>query len=275
MAPRALAGGQVATCMLGLRRLGERVAYFGAVGDDPEGEAALATLQQAGVDCRRVQRIPGGRTRQARIQVDPHSGERRVEALRDPRVRPGLDALRTGALGDFEWLHLDAEDPDLSVEVARLGRSAGCRISLDLDRPGPLELELVSIADCAIVSESFCRLLSDGREEDCLRDLVARGAGAAILTRGARGALGLWSEDGIPIEAGAFEVGVCDTTGAGDAFRAGFLWAQRNGLQRAAALRAACAAGALNCRGLGAQAALPNRSELEELALRGAWREED
>jgi len=61
----------------------------------------------------------------------------------------------------------------------------------------------------------------------------------------------------------AFSVEVRDTTGAGDAFRAGFIWALLEGLPVAAVLEAASAVAALNCTALGAQGGLPMRQELE------------
>lgn len=58
---------------------------------------------------------------------------------------------------------------------------------------------------------------------------------------------------------------VVDTTGAGDAFDAGFLDSILEGPSFERALRRGCACGALSTRAAGALAALPNREELEEL----------
>ena len=56
-----------------------------------------------------------------------------------------------------------------------------------------------------------------------------------------------------------------DTTAAGDAFTAGLAVARAEGKPLAEAVRLANAAGALCCRGLGAQPSLPTRAEVKAL----------
>ena len=65
------------------------------------------------------------------------------------------------------------------------------------------------------------------------------------------------------IESAAYRVSTRDTTGAGDAFRGGFLWALLRGMGAEAALRTANALAAMNCRALGAQGGLATRAELD------------
>ena len=78
--------------------------------------------------------------------------------------------------------------------------------------------------------------------------------------------------DGKEVRTPAFDVHVEDTTGAGDAFRSGFI----AGWLRAGAdpnvhdvLRYAHGVAALNCRGLGARDALPRPDEVDELITAG------
>jgi sugar/nucleoside kinase (ribokinase family) len=58
--------------------------------------------------------------------------------------------------------------------------------------------------------------------------------------------------------------GCRDTTGAGDAFRGGFLHGLLRGEDIETSLRLANATAALKCRDLGARTALPNSTELDE-----------
>jgi sugar/nucleoside kinase (ribokinase family) len=62
-------------------------------------------------------------------------------------------------------------------------------------------------------------------------------------------------------------VEVVDTTGAGDAFDAGFLDAWLTGLDIEEQLRAACACGSLSTRARGALSALPSRKEMKAVML--------
>jgi sugar/nucleoside kinase (ribokinase family) len=72
--------------------------------------------------------------------------------------------------------------------------------------------------------------------------------------------------DGEFIESSAFDVpgGCRDTTGAGDAFHAGFIYAMLHGEDLETCLRTANAIAALKCRQLGGRAALPAAGELSE-----------
>jgi ribokinase len=123
-------------------------------------------------------------------------------------------------------------------------------------------------ADFPIVSESFCTDSSDphSASEDASVAWLARlGAGRArmaVVTLGARGALGMCA--GEILEQPAIDVTAVDTTGAGDVFRGAFAWALLRGADARRALALAAAAGALACRGQGAQGSLPTASELEE-----------
>ena len=84
------------------------------------------------------------------------------------------------------------------------------------------------------------------------------------MTVGLRGAVVF--HGGVLLESPALEVpgGCRDTTGAGDAFHAGFLHGLLRGEEIEGCMRIACAVAALKCRSLGARTALPTARELDE-----------
>ena len=90
--------------------------------------------------------------------------------------------------------------------------------------------------------------------------------GCAIvgMTLGARGAR-IYC-DGQFIESPAFAVpgGSRDTTGAGDAFHAGFIYGMLGGTDLETCMKLGNAVAALKCRSLGGRAALPTAEELKE-----------
>ena len=86
------------------------------------------------------------------------------------------------------------------------------------------------------------------------------------VTLGEEGSLALVG--GREIRSPGFGVKVVDTTGAGDAFRGGFVaaWLEAGAAAEAdELLRFANPVAALNCRGLGAQAGLPGTDEVRRL----------
>jgi sugar/nucleoside kinase (ribokinase family) len=84
------------------------------------------------------------------------------------------------------------------------------------------------------------------------------------MTQGARGSLAY--VEGQFIASTAFRPPILkDTTGAGDAFRAGFVYGLVKGLSVEETLRAANAVASLNCREIGARAGLPSEAEVNQL----------
>jgi sugar/nucleoside kinase (ribokinase family) len=266
-APVARPGGQVATAVLAAVQLGLSGRLLGSVGDDADADLALASLRAAGVDLDGVRRVPGAATRTALVLVDEH-GERTVLGYRDPRLAVMSGELSRDAIRDARALLVDAEDPDAASWAIAVAREAGVASVLDVERADRDRIRLAMGADFPIVSESFCADSSDphSASEDASVAWLARlGAGRArmaVVTLGARGALGMCA--GEILEQPAIDVTAVDTTGAGDVFRGAFAWALLRGADARRALALAAAAGALACRGQGAQGSLPTASELEE-----------
>src|ERR671928_997472 len=77
------AGGQTATAMVALHRLGLKTAYAGRFGSDPEGQFGLKSLVDEGVNCDFVEVIEHARNQIAFITIDARSGERTIVWDRD------------------------------------------------------------------------------------------------------------------------------------------------------------------------------------------------
>ncbi len=256
-------GGQMATALLGCARLGLRAAYLGAVGADPAAELVLQPLERAGVDVSRVQRVAEAPTRSAVILVRAADGERSVLAGGELIPRLDLGVLDRRDIAQAGLLHVDASDPDASRWAARIAREAGIPVVVDADRPGEGVEALISLADFPVVSEAFVRGPDGtGPLEDGLAKLAAGGPRLAVVTRGARGAIARHGED--EIHSPAIQVDVRDTTGAGDAFHAGLIWALFHGYGAQRALRAANTVAGLSCTAPGAQAGLPDEKTVRD-----------
>jgi len=277
LAYEVLPGGQVATAVLAAARLGLRACYVGSVGTDAFAELALAPLAGAGVDVRGVRRVRGASTRLAFILVDRTTGERTVLGYRDPRLRLRRPEAPIAQVAETRCLLVDAEDPEASCAAAQAARRAGTPVVADVDAPGPGVEELLANVDFPLVSRSFAESFgSDGTVRSGLRRLVSYGAKLAVATLGERGCLALAGDR--EIAAAAVPIAPRDTTGAGDVFHAAFVWGLLEGFGEERLLRAANAAAALSCRGLGAQGGLPTRAELEAFLRErepGAWRDPD
>lgn len=270
------AGGQTATAMVALQRLGLKTAYAGRFGSDEEGKFGLETLVSEGVDIEYAEVIDGARNQVAFIIIDARNGERTIIWDRDERLsyRAGEAPIELAARGKI--LHLDAHDPPACARMARAAREAGTIVSADIDNIYDGLPELLPFIDVLITSRSFPhRMTGIADERASLVELKARyGCAIVGLTKGVDGAL-IYCE-GQFFESPSFPVpGSCrDTTGSGDAFHAGFIYGALKEETVENSLRIANAVASLKCRDLGARTALPTQEELQEF-LTGQARRAD
>ena len=264
------AGGQTATAMVALRRLGLQTAYAGRFGSDPEGQFGLKSLIDEGVDCDFAEVIEKSRNQIAFITIDARSGERTIVWDRDERLayKPEEAPLKFGSLGRV--LHLDAHDPLACVRVAKAAKESGTIISADIDNVYEGLPELLPLIDILIGSKEFPhRVTGITNERAALVELHERfGCAVVGMTIGAAGAVVYC--DGEFIESRGYRApgGCRDTTGAGDAFRGGFLYGFLTGADLETSLKFGNAVAAMKCTALGARTALPTRTELQEFLNR-------
>ena len=260
------AGGQTATAMVALRRLGLKTAYAGRFGSDPEGMFGLQTLKDDDVNVEFAEVVEGARNQIAFITIDARSGERTIVWDRDDRLAYKREdaPVEFGPMGRV--LHLDAHDPPACVRVAQAAREAGTIVSADIDNVYEGLPELLPLIDILIGSKEFPRRVTGIVDERAaLVELKTRYSCAITgMTIGAEGAV-VYCE-GTFIESPGFEAPGCcrDTTGAGDAFHGGFLYGFLTGEDIESSLQLGNAVAAIKCSALGARTALPTRSELED-----------
>jgi sulfofructose kinase len=259
------AGGQTATAMVSLQRLGFTTAYAGRFGSDPEGAFGLKTLKEEGVNVDFAEVIEGAFTQIAFITIDVRSGERTIVWDRDDRLayQPEDAPAQFGAMGRV--LHLDAHDPRACVRVAAAAQESGTIVSSDIDNVYEGLPELLPKIDVLIGSKEFPRRVTGiADERTALIELQNRFGNALVgMTIGVSGAVVYCN--GEFLESPGFAApGECrDTTGAGDAFRGGFLYGLLNGEDIEASMKFGNAVAAMKCSALGARTGLPTRTQLE------------
>jgi len=263
------AGGQTATAMVALQRLGFATAYAGRFGSDAEGQFGLASLEDEGVDVEFAEVVEGARNQLAFILIDARTGERTIIWDRDEQLAYAANEAPVALASRGRIMHIDAHDPPACARMAQEARAAGAIISADIDNIYEGLPELLPLIDLLITSKEFPhRLTGISDERASLVEMKARYGSAVVgMTRGRRGAMVYC--DGQFLESPAYEVpgGCHDTTGAGDAFRGGLLYGLLRGENIEASLQLANATGALKCRSLGGRTALPTIIELEEFVV--------
>jgi sulfofructose kinase len=260
------AGGQTASAMVSLQRLGLKTAYAGRFGSDAEGRFGLSSLEYEGVNLDFAETIDGADNQIAFIIIDARSGERTIVWDRDERLSYQPDEAPVELATRGRILHLDAHDPPACTVMARAARVAETIVTADIDNIYEGLPELLPLIDVLITSSEFPhRLTGISDERAALVEINARyGCAVTGVTLGARGAL-VYCEGEFSESAALAVPGGCrDTTGAGDAFHGGFIYGMLGGENLEACLKLGNAVAALKCRTLGGRAALPTAEELKD-----------
>jgi sugar/nucleoside kinase (ribokinase family) len=209
----------------------------------------------------------GAATRSAVVFVESGSGRRAIVESRDAALDIRLDEISPAELCSGRVMLVDGTDIRLSLRAAAAARRRGTRTIVDLDRIHPATMELLSQIDVVILPEGLVRELTRKTTiGEALTSLAAALPSAALLavTLGEAGVLGVCG--GKEIHVPAFAVNALDTTGAGDAFRAGFaarwLEAGEMGAEVSDLLEYAALVAALSCQALGAQTGLPTPADV-------------
>jgi sugar/nucleoside kinase (ribokinase family) len=258
-------GGQCATAMVALARLGLRTRYIGKVGSDDFGDLQIRSLTSEGVESSGVTIVEGADSQIAYIVVDQPSGERTVIWHRDDRLMIDPSEVDRDAVISGRALLLDAHNVSASITAAQFAREAGVPTVLDIDTIYPGCNELLPLIDFLISSTSFPRRLT--KEED-LRTALKKlkemtGSIFVAATLGREGVLAYFH--GEYIHSPAFKVDCRDTTGAGDAFHGGFMYGLLAGFSVEKTLQFANAVAGLKCRAIGARTSLPTLEEVNTL----------
>jgi ribokinase len=252
---RTHGGGSAANVAAWLGSCGVPVLLVARVGDDTAGRAQVAELEAGGVDVRAAV-DPVLATGTCVVVVEP-DGERTF--LPDRGASEALceadlprDVFRAGDhlhLSGYALLH-GGPGPAMARAALARAHAAGMSTSVDPASSAPLrrlgaEQFLGAVAGAGLLvpnADEAAVLTGEEDPERAAGALARRLGGEVAVTLGANGAL--WSDGEAVVCSQAVPVRG-DSTGAGDAWAAGWLGARLGGAGVAEALRAAGALGAL------------------------------
>lgn len=263
-------GGSAANTAVVLRQLGLSTALLACLGEDEWGTLAVSGISAVGVDTSLLQRSDRDGTSLNIVAVTP-DGERTMLAYRgassllDPASVPGdLRGVRCLHLSGYALL---AEPQRLAATTAATrARAVGVPVSLDVPvdlacSASPELLAFLPLVDILVIgADELHRLTGISDPEPSARAVARYGPGTVAVKQGAGGVVLLTGDD--VTQAPAPRVDVVDSTGAGDSFCAGLVFALLRGAAPADAARLANACGAAAVATLGAGARLPGPVEV-------------
>jgi ribokinase len=260
-------GGKGANQAVMAAKLGARVVMVTKLGRDVFGEGTLANFREWGVDAEHVLFTEEAFSGVAPIAVAPDGSNSII-------IVTGANDLLTGdeierarpAIASASVVVCQLEIPvEISLAALRVAREEGVRTIFN-PAPARSELpeELYRLSDVLCPNEPETELLVGrpigGDEEGAARELLARGAGAVILTLGERGCLVVDGGEArnVPVE----PVEAVDTTGAGDAFVGSLAYFLAQGRSLVEAAERANRIAAVSVMGRGTQTSFPAAADL-------------
>jgi sugar/nucleoside kinase (ribokinase family) len=200
--------------------------------------------------------------------VDETNGDRIVLWDRDEKLTIRERDLPADAITAARAVHVDDVDQAAAILAARMARRSGVPVTSDIDRLTDRTGELIEAVTIPIFAEHVPTRLTGSRDqEQALQALRQPHHRIMCVTLGERGAIAV---DAAGVHyAPAFAVNAVDTTGAGDVFRAGFIYALLREWPTDEILRFANAAAAVSCTRLGALGGIPALAEIEALVASG------
>jgi len=269
-------GGSAANTIYGLAKLGISAGFCGVVGDDDEGRVLLQDFQKVGVDTSQIQVKPTAKTGSV-LCLSDRRGKRSLYVLPGANSLLTMDDLDLSYINQATILHLSSFANDRQFKVLlELIDKLDLSVKLSF-APGTLYAvkglqalaPILSRTYLLFINQDEIRQLTGGDiisgaesclEQGCQKVVVTLGKGSRLRKTTAVGYIRDVQNEYIikPQDTGAR----IDTTGAGDAFAAGFLYGLLNnkGLEECGHLGDIVAQ--LSIRKRGARQGLPTLSEL-------------
>ncbi|HVC79336.1 MAG TPA: carbohydrate kinase family protein [Chloroflexota bacterium] len=258
----------------GLADLGLRVGICGLIGDDPFGHFMLEHCARHGIDTAGIVVDRAARTGASVLLTG--TADRAILTYPGAMARLALDQVRPEVVARARHLHLSSyflqrtlrqRVPDLLARARAAGLTISADTGHDPDERWQVD-RLLAYLDLFLPNEVEARAISGRESVSAALEWLAGQAPAVAIKCGADGAVAARGDERVCLP--GFPIRAVDTTGAGDAFDAGFLRAWLAGESLAACVRDGNACGALTAAHLGGTGAL-NLSRVEALRTGGSW----
>lgn len=255
-------GGNVATALVTLARLGVDAGFLGKIGDDELGRLVQSEMTHNGVDLSGSVIDPEGSMGFAFIIVEAGSGRRTILWTGEGKAHLTTNELDAEQILASQYLHLDHYSMDAAIAAARIAKKGKTQVVLDAESLHPDIDTLLPLVDvlivCAKFAQDYTGISSHSAALEALYTSTA--AHTVVLTAGEHGSYCRNSTEFH--RQSAYAIDVVDTTGCGDVYHGGFIYGMMQGWPLASTAQFASAAAALNCRGLGGQSGIPDLAEV-------------
>ena len=235
-----MSGGSVANTIAGFAILGGSASYIGRVQNDQLGEIFVHDMRSLGVDVRTLPVADGAPTARSHILIDP-DGQRTMQTYLGACTELGVSDVTEATVGTPKVILLEGyvwdipEGPALAAEAIRIAKQNGSAVALSLSDSYCVERHRDAFAK--VVRDDVKIVFADDDEVMALYEVdkfehvlsaIDGSDKLFVMTRSEKGSVIVEGDTKIVQEAKAIEQ-LIDTTGAGDAYAAAFLFGWANG----------------------------------------------
>ncbi|OYT16075.1 MAG: adenosine kinase [Bacteroidetes bacterium 4572_77] len=228
-------GGSAANTIHGIARLGMETAFVGKIGTDKYGEIFKNDLVESKIKPAVFQSQTD--TGRAIAMVSPDS-ERTFATFLGAAVEMTPEEITPAIFLGYDMLHIEGYlvfNEELIEKAVKTAKEVGLEISLDLASFNVVDAKLDFLknivekyVDIVFANEEEAKSFTGEEDPQKALEIIARNAKVSIVKIGKEGSLVL--KDNITSKVGVIEAKPIDTTGAGDLYAAGFLYAYLKGL---------------------------------------------
>ncbi len=254
---------------------GAETHFISRLGRDPFADMALQTWAKAGVKPAITQHSDSY-TGAAYIFIEAATGNNAIiicPGVASSICEADIDARRDLIEGASVFVTQLEQPIPVALHALRMARAAGVTTILNPAPAAALPDGMLALCDYVTPNESEAAALTGLRVasvEDAIaaaKVLRVKGAGAAIITLGDKGAL--FHDGAKTVHVPPFRAGpVVETTGAGDAFNGGFAAALAGGMDAVEAVRFGSATAGISVTRAGTAPSMPAKAEIEALLRR-------
>ena len=234
MSKQMIAGGSASNTMRGIACLGGYSTFVGMVGNDEVGKVFEQELKDTGVSTNLFfSNTPSG-TATAFISPD---GERTFATHLGAAIGMTAELLTPELFKGYDIFHIEGylvQNHDLIRKAVHIAKYEGLKVSLDLASYNVVEENLEFLqtlvrdyVDILFANEEEALAFTGKQPEEAL-DIISKMVEYAIVKVGKKGSLIKYK--GNVVAEGITDNKRVDTTGAGDFYAAGFLYALANGM---------------------------------------------
>ncbi len=221
-------GGSAANTIAGIAQLGVETAFVGVVGSDTYGENFQNDLAKAGIASKLIKSQNDSGTAVTLISKD---SERTFATYLGAAIELSEKHLSSELFKGYNYFHIEGylvQNHDLIHNALVLAKENGLQVSLDLASFNVVESNLDFLkthiqkyVDIVFANEEEAKAFTGEDNPELALDILSQYCTTAIVKIGKKGSL--VKHAGKVYKIGTIPVQSVDTTGAGDAYAAGFL----------------------------------------------------